>query len=242
MKDAYYFPHDSNAHRDPKCVLLIEELGCEGYGIYFILLEILREQPDYRYPLRLLPALARQINSTTPKIEVTIKNYGLFEIDETESFFSLSFNRRMAVIEQKRELARLAGKKSGVNRQAKTQKQLQELSDIDSSERPFSECSTDVEQGKEIKEKESKENENLSLERDDFDFQTFRKKIRGLGLSFTLEAGVAGYLPATQFIVTSTGYIHNCTIGRDVDPSDAHQIWAYLFKNRHKIPLAKDLA
>lgn len=32
-KDAYYFTHDSNAKDDPKCALLIDQLGMEGYGI-----------------------------------------------------------------------------------------------------------------------------------------------------------------------------------------------------------------
>jgi len=47
VKNAYYFSHDSNAKDDPKCVLLIEQLGLEGYGIYWILIEILRDQPGY---------------------------------------------------------------------------------------------------------------------------------------------------------------------------------------------------
>ena len=52
-----YFPHDSNAKDDPKCVLLIEQLGMEGYGIYWMLVETLRDQPNYRYPIILIPAL-----------------------------------------------------------------------------------------------------------------------------------------------------------------------------------------
>ncbi|MFR4036304.1 MAG: Lin1244/Lin1753 domain-containing protein [Butyricimonas faecalis] len=56
-KDAYYFTHDSNAKDDPKCALLIDQLGMEGYGIYWMLIEVLRDQPDYKYPLALLPSL-----------------------------------------------------------------------------------------------------------------------------------------------------------------------------------------
>ena len=37
-----YFPHDSNAKDDPKCMILIDPLGPEGYGIYWVLVEILR--------------------------------------------------------------------------------------------------------------------------------------------------------------------------------------------------------
>ena len=33
-KDAYYFSHDANAQDDPKCMLLIDQMGLEGYGIF----------------------------------------------------------------------------------------------------------------------------------------------------------------------------------------------------------------
>ena len=72
MKDAYYFSHDSNAKDDPKCVLLIEQLGLEGYGIYWVLIEVLRDQPNYSYPVELLPALARRYNTTAEKIKTVV--------------------------------------------------------------------------------------------------------------------------------------------------------------------------
>ena len=51
MKDAYWLQHDSNAKDDPKCMLLIEDLGLEGYGVFWVLIEYLRDQPDYRCSL-----------------------------------------------------------------------------------------------------------------------------------------------------------------------------------------------
>lgn len=88
-KDAYYFPHDSNAKDDPKCVLLIEQLGMEGYGIYWMLIEVLREQPDYTYPLALLPALARRYNTTYEKVKTVVCAYDLFAIKEDKIFFRI---------------------------------------------------------------------------------------------------------------------------------------------------------
>lgn len=111
VKNAYYFPHDSNAKDDPKCVLLIEQLGLEGYGIYWILIETLRDQPDYRYPLVLIPALARKYNTTTEKVKTVINGYGLFTVDN-DNFFSESLIRRMEPFDHKREMARIAGKRS----------------------------------------------------------------------------------------------------------------------------------
>ena len=94
-KDAYWFRHDSNAKDDPKCVLLIDQLGLEGYGIYWVLVEILREQPEYTYPLALIPSLARRYNTTAEKMKAVVCGYGLFEIRDDKIFFSESLLRRM---------------------------------------------------------------------------------------------------------------------------------------------------
>ena len=110
MKDTYYFSHDYNAKDDPKCVLLIEQLGLEGYGIFWVLIEILREQPEYKYPIALLPALARRFNSTYEKVKAVVTGYGLFKIENEQFFYSESLNNRMAVLMEKRRKRSLAGK------------------------------------------------------------------------------------------------------------------------------------
>ncbi len=107
-KDAYWFKHDSNAKDDPKCVLLIEQLGLEGYGIYWVLIEMLRDQPDYRYPLALIPAIARRYNTTAEKMKTVVQSYGLFGFDEEDFFFSNSLRERMALYDGKREKRRMA--------------------------------------------------------------------------------------------------------------------------------------
>lgn len=136
-KDAYYFPHDSNAKDDPKCILLIEQLGLEGYGIYWVLIETLRDQPGYKYPIALLPALARRFNTTHEKMKTVIYGYGLFTVIEDEFFFSKSLAGRMIVLERKREQARLAGEASARKRQ-------QLLSGGTPVERTFNDSSTGV--------------------------------------------------------------------------------------------------
>jgi len=59
--------------------LLIEQLGLEGYGIYWVLIETLRDQTDHRYPFILLNSLARKYNTTAEKMNVVVRNYGLFK-------------------------------------------------------------------------------------------------------------------------------------------------------------------
>ena len=110
-KDAYYFSHDSNAKDDPKCVMLIEQLGLEGYGIYWVLIETLRDQKDFKYPLSLLPAIARRYNTTHEKIKAVVHNYGFFVATDDEFFFSESLIERMYALEQKKLKRSLAGKK-----------------------------------------------------------------------------------------------------------------------------------
>ena len=89
-KDAYYFPHDSNAKDDPKCMHLIESLGLEGYGIYWVLVESLRDQPSYKYPIKMIPAIARKYNTTTDKVSAVVLNYSLFDFDDEDFFFKKS--------------------------------------------------------------------------------------------------------------------------------------------------------
>lgn len=86
-KDAYYFSHDANAQDDPKCMLLIDQMGMEGYGIFWALVERLRNEKDYKLPTSIISALSKRWNTSKEKVETVIKNYGLFSI-EGDSFFS----------------------------------------------------------------------------------------------------------------------------------------------------------
>lgn len=165
-KDAYYFSHDSNAKDDPRCMLLIDQLGLEGYGIFWVLIEILRDQPAYRYPLNLVPILARKHNTTAEKMKVVVLKYDLFQIDEDENFFSISLCRRMEKMSKTREQRKLAGRKSGESRRKKA---LEKGTGV---QRAFNGCSTGVQRplnkekerkGKERKIKENKE-ENKEVE------------------------------------------------------------------------------
>lgn len=111
MKDSYYFSHDSNAKDDPKCVLLIEQLGLEGYGIFWVLIETLRDQPSYRYPIKLIGAIARRFNTTTEKVKTVVLNYELFSLENEEFFFSPSLINRMELHDRIKRSKSLAAKK-----------------------------------------------------------------------------------------------------------------------------------
>ena len=167
-KETCYFSHDANAKDDFKIMLLIEELGLEGYGIFWVLIETLREQQNYKYPLKLLSVLARKYNTTLAKLEVVVKNYHLFKIEDDCFFYSSSLNRRMQKMEEAREQRVIAGKISAAKRKQKQIEQLEQLginlSVNGSNERPLNECSANAQQ---IKENKIKENKNKDKDKEE---------------------------------------------------------------------------
>ena len=119
-KDAYYFPHFSNARNDRKIKRITKELGVEGYGIYFMLLEVLRDQSNFRYPIDDIDLLADEFNTSEQKVRTVISNYQLFEVDENQQFFSSKFYEFMQPYLNMKEQRRLAGVASGEARRKKS--------------------------------------------------------------------------------------------------------------------------
>jgi hypothetical protein len=93
-KDAYYFSHDANSQDDPKCMILIDQLGMEGYGIFWALIERLRAEKDYKLPLSTIPAFAKRWGTSKEKVETVVNNYDLFKIKQNY-FFSLRLKKSM---------------------------------------------------------------------------------------------------------------------------------------------------
>lgn len=109
MNKSYYFQHDYNSANDHKILFLRQQFGIEGYGIYWYVIEQLA-QSNGRLPLKIVPVLAMQIQTTHDKVMAVIKNYDLFQI-ENEEFFSV---RLLKQIEFRSELS-IAGK-DGANK------------------------------------------------------------------------------------------------------------------------------
>ena len=101
-KEAYYFSHDANAQDDPKCMVLIDQLGMEGYGIFWALIEKLRAEKGYKLPISTIPAFAKRWGTSKEKVETVVNSYNLFKISNNY-FFSLRLKKSM---EEKTENAR----------------------------------------------------------------------------------------------------------------------------------------
>lgn len=101
-----YFTHDSNARNSDKLIPLRAKMGAEGYGIYFMLLERLREEPEYA-SVKDYNMLAFDLRVDAAKVKAVVENFGLFAFtDDGKCFYSESFLRRMRVKDEKSEKAR----------------------------------------------------------------------------------------------------------------------------------------
>ena len=126
MKDAYYFSHDANARHDPKIIALKSVYGLEGYGRYWILVEMLREQKNYKLILNdtkySYTIIANQLQCTPDEAKIFIKDcieeFHLFKTDG-QNLWSDSLIKRMKYREEIRAKRRAAGSLGGSKTQAK---------------------------------------------------------------------------------------------------------------------------
>ena len=127
MKDAYYFSHDSNARNDQRLIKVRMKYGMEGYGIYFGIIEIMREQEDYIISESDIESVAYDLRVEKDMIKDLLYNHRLFEIRrdavrKEAFFFSKSLKRRMEkldLIKEKRSEAGRIGGKSKASVKAK---------------------------------------------------------------------------------------------------------------------------
>ena len=106
---SYYFQHDYHASNDAKVLFLRQQLGMEGYGIYWFIIEQLA-QAGGRLPLKIIPVLAMQSQTQETKVKAVIEGYELFQIIE-KHFFSIRLNGHLDIRKQLSEMGREGAKK-----------------------------------------------------------------------------------------------------------------------------------
>lgn len=121
-KEAYYFSHDSNARHDPKITAMRSVYGTEGYGWFWILIELMREANGYKLDMQgryTFNAYAMQMHTdcTTAErfIHDCINEFELFQSDDCQ-FWSPSLLRRMEMREEISEKKRQAALKRWGNK------------------------------------------------------------------------------------------------------------------------------
>ena len=153
-KETYYFSHDSNALTDTKILNMRADYGLEGYGLYWVIIEMLRNEESYKLSLNKNTYRAiKTLTNTTIDIEKFIKDciedYELF-VQENEKFYSNSLLKRMFEYERKKETNKKNGMLGG--RPKKTEIKPNGFEN---------ETEKNQSKGKENKEKENKDNNNI---------------------------------------------------------------------------------
>lgn len=125
MKDnSYYFKHDCNARQDEKILALRMKHGWEGYGLYWALIERLRESANYScvcdYNL-----IAYDLRSDANKIKSIIEDFRLFDFATDENRGKLLYSKRlledMYLKDDAREAKVEAGKKGAEAKKKKAE-------------------------------------------------------------------------------------------------------------------------
>ena len=104
-----YFPHDSKA---------------AGYGVYFMILERLREEPEYT-SVKDYNMIAFDLREDASLIKSVIEDFGLFVFTEDgKYFYSESFKKRMGYKDDKSKKRSEAGKKGVAKRWGKKESEI----------------------------------------------------------------------------------------------------------------------
>lgn len=116
---AYYFSHDSNARNDDKILALRMKHGWEGYGLYWALIERMREAATYACVCD-YNVVAYDLRTDAAKIKSIIEDFGLFSFEADESgrkwVYSESLRRRMRAADEASENRSEAARKAIITR------------------------------------------------------------------------------------------------------------------------------
>ena len=106
---SYWFSHDTDAWSDMNIELMMSVYGAEGYGFYWILVETLSMQEEYRLPINnkgYLAVLSKRMQTSEDKLSEFISDcvdsFSLFNSDGV-FFWSNSLIKRMTIRDKKKE-------------------------------------------------------------------------------------------------------------------------------------------
>ena len=101
------------------------KLGAEGYGIFFMLIERLREEEGYKSTID-YDTLAFDLRVEPEKVKQVVENYDLFKFTEDgKYFYSDSFNERMEKMDVRAQQRKSKAKKAA---EARWNKQSEDTS------------------------------------------------------------------------------------------------------------------
>ncbi|BDD11931.1 hypothetical protein FUAX_43630 (plasmid) [Fulvitalea axinellae] len=172
-----YFSHDSSARNDQKIMLMLSAYGAQGYGWYWMLVEMMREERDYRLCRKgrfFFNALAHELRADAKTLEAfvddCVNEFGLFRA-EGDYFWSDSLVARMAMAEErtarKKKAAAARWEKRGTAAKEKPSEAKPKTTSACKSDATHMHCNAmkgNKSKAKETKEKEKKENKSKGNE------------------------------------------------------------------------------
>jgi uncharacterized phage protein (TIGR02220 family) len=168
-----YFSHDSNARNDEKIARLRMKHGSAGYGVYFMILERLREAKDYM-SIKDYNLIAFDLRDDSQLIKSVVEDFGLFAFvtdkDRGECFYSKSFNDRMVLKDEKSKKRAEAGKRGAAKRWGDKVEAESSTNDSNAMAKPSKKIAS---KEKESKVNKSKEDTNSPAEAEQHEPESF---------------------------------------------------------------------
>lgn len=110
-KEAYWFSHDSNARHDQKIIALRMQLGWEGYGLYWAIVEKLREASDYTLSCD-YKVVSFDLGVKPEIVKMIVEDFELFVLSKDgKTFHAERMIRNMKKKNEKSEKARESARK-----------------------------------------------------------------------------------------------------------------------------------
>lgn len=233
IKNKHWFPHPANLRSDRRMKRAMKDLpGGVGYAAIVLTIEVLRCEPDFKYPFDDLDLLATEFDISLSILQTVISSYGFFETIQDEHgkmFFSPLLSELMNPYVQKKQQNQVAGKMSAEKRRKSQEEQLRLLSQLDSSQHVFSICDATVEQNRKEKNRIEKRISLFS------NFKEFKRFILDAYKNKIVCYGACDFLETTAIIVTNQGYLRNEATKKDLSKEDALKVWNWMFTNQDKL-------
>jgi hypothetical protein len=111
-----YIPHPSNASKASAAVTLQIEEGAAGYGVYWLVLELLRDCPDYRIGDNYKQIAWTIRERDADLVQRVCHNYGLFDVDDNGLLYSPWLMAQMEAYDAKKKKLQEAGRRGAAKR------------------------------------------------------------------------------------------------------------------------------
>lgn len=171
-----YFSHLQNARNTPEILRIRMKYGAEGYGIYFMILERLREDKEYM-SVTDYNVIAFDLRVDASKVKAIVEDFGLFVFTEDgKYFYSEILNENMEIKDEIKRKKSEAGKKGAAKRWGNKNVTDAIAKDSTAITQPSKNIARKEKKSKEKKRKENESKENnktppppLYIETEDFD-------------------------------------------------------------------------